>query len=78
MKDLLSKEQYCFKIHTTNEEKSLHPTPIDNPLYGLSPIFTRGDPFYDFSKISNHLKIRGSSHYDTILTKPLHETIKMN
>ena len=54
------------------------PPPIDNPLYGLSPIFTRGDPFYDFSKISNHLKIRGSSHYDTILTKPLHETIKMN
>ena len=34
MKDLLSKEHYCYKIY--NEKQWLPPS-IDNPLYGLPP-----------------------------------------
>ena len=41
MKDILSNEQYCYKIHTLLMKSVLTPSPfIDNPLYGIpSPQF---------------------------------------
>ena len=36
MKDMLSKEHYCYKIHTSLMESSAPPS-IDSPLYGLIP-----------------------------------------
>ena len=36
MKNLLSKEHYCYKIHTLLMKSSAYPHPsIDNPLYEL-------------------------------------------
>ena len=36
MKDILSNEQYCYKIHTLLMKSVLTPSPfIDNPLYGI-------------------------------------------
>ena len=61
MKDILSNEQYCYKIHTLLMKSVLTPSPfIDNPLYGIPrtpplPPFLQGNLdllFYDFSKIS--------------------------
>ena len=37
MKDLLSKEQYCYKIHTLFTKSSASPLSIDNPLCELPP-----------------------------------------
>ena len=39
MKDLLSKEHYCYKIHTVLMKSIAYPPSIDNPLYGLPPNF---------------------------------------
>ena len=55
MKDFLSKEHYCYRIHTLSMKNSAHPPPsIDNPRYGLPPPpFLEENldpPFYDFSK----------------------------
>ena len=35
MKDLLSKDHYCYKIHTLLMKSSAYSPSIDNPLYGL-------------------------------------------
>ena len=57
MKDgeLLSKEHYCYKIHTLQMKSSAYPHSTDvNPLYGLPrPLLQENRdplPFYDFSK----------------------------
>ena len=59
MKDLLSKEHYCYKIYTLLVKSSAHSPYIDNPLDVLPPPpFLKVNPvppFYDFSKISVHL-----------------------
>ena len=42
MKDLLNREHYCYKIHTTLMEKSgSFPLNRQPPLYELPPVFTR-------------------------------------
>ena len=50
VKDLLSKEHHCYKIHTL--KSSGCPSSIENALYGLPSILTRKSwsPFNDFSK----------------------------
>ena len=58
MKDLLSKEHYCYRHHTSSTKSSAYPIPClsANPIYGLPcPIFTRKCSalhLYDFSKVS--------------------------
>ena len=40
MKDLLSKEHYCYKIHTLMKGSAYPPfPPVLAPLYGLPPPF---------------------------------------
>ena len=64
MKDLLSKEYYCYKIHTFLMKTSAYPHSVNNlPLYGLVPIFLIL-PSMIFLKIPTSLKISGGSHYD--------------
>ena len=41
MKDLLSKDHYCYKIHKFLMTTVLTPCSIGNPHYGLYPVFTR-------------------------------------
>ena len=42
MKDLLSKDHYCYKIHTLLMKPSAYKPPsIDNFLYGLLPIYKK-------------------------------------
>ena len=62
MKDLLSQEHYCFKIHTLLMKSSAYPYPptLDNTtyIYGLPSYFYEKvfiPPFYDFSKIPTFL-----------------------
>ena len=60
MKDILSNEQYCYKIHTLLMKSVLTPSPfIDNPPIWNTPPppppFLQGNLdllFYEFSKIS--------------------------
>ena len=40
MKNLVSKEHYCFKIHALLMKSSAYLPFIDNPLYGLPLVFT--------------------------------------
>ena len=53
MKDLLSKEHYCLKIHTLLMKSSAPPPSIDNPPYmDDPPPFLQENldpPFYNFS-----------------------------
>ena len=65
MKDLLSKDHYCYKIHKFLMTTVLTSCSIGNPHYGLYPVFTRkslppplppNPLFYDFSKISTLYK----------------------
>ena len=35
MKDFLSKEYHCYKIHTLLMKSTAYPSSIENPLYGL-------------------------------------------
>ena len=54
MKDLMSKDHYCYKIHTLLMNSSASPPSIDNPSYMDSPpVLTRKSLplFYDFSKV---------------------------
>ena len=37
MKNLLSKEHYCYKIYALLTKSSVYPPPIDNLQYGLPP-----------------------------------------
>ena len=62
MKDLLSKEHYCYKV-------SGYPPSIDTPppyTDYCPPIFTRRSwsSFYDFSKFPTPDYKEGSSHYE--------------
>ena len=41
MKDLLSEEHYCHKIHTLLMESNDNPLSIDKSLIWTTPIFTR-------------------------------------
>ena len=41
MKDLLSEEHYCYKIHTLLMESNDNPLSIDKSLIWTTPIFTR-------------------------------------
>ena len=59
MKNLLSKEHYCYNtIYTLLMKSSAYPLSIDNPLYGLPPFLQENlDPhFYDFSEIPTPYK----------------------
>ena len=40
MEELLSKEHYCYKIDILLMKSNAYTPSIDNPLYGLPPIFT--------------------------------------
>ena len=54
MKDLMSKDHYCYKIHTLLMNSSASPPFYRQPhLYGLSPCFYKKifALFYDFSKV---------------------------
>ena len=57
MKDLLSKEHYCYKIY--NEKQWLPPT-IDNPLYGLPPppILSEVQTMKNFEIAYVHIRIK--------------------
>ena len=37
MKEVLSKEHYCYKIHTLVMKNSAYPRFINNPLYVILP-----------------------------------------
>ena len=50
MKDLLSKEYYCYKVHTSLTKSSAYPTSIDTHHFFKKE--NLGPPFCDFSKIS--------------------------
>ena len=55
MKDLLTKEHYCSKIHTlqTKEILASPPCSIDKPPIWITPPFLQKNldrPFYDFPK----------------------------
>ena len=65
MKDLLSKERYCYKIHILLMKRIAYTSFLQTiPLYGLHPQLPRSPlpppplppaPFFhDFSKIPNH------------------------
>ena len=54
MKDLLSKDDYCYKIHTLTKSSG-YPPFIDNPPY-MDP------SFYGFSKISTPIDNGRSVH----------------
>ena len=71
MKDLLSKEHYCSKIHILLMKKVFTPPPVDNPLYDL-PIFTK-----NFQKSQPTIK-EGGVDTMTLFTKLSHKTMKMN
>ena len=71
MKDLLSKEHYCYKIYTSLMKTGAYlffyrqltpskPTPIW--LYGLPPIFT--EKSWSFLEICHISKGGGGSHYE--------------
>ena len=53
MKDLMSKDHYCYKIHTLLMNSSASPPSIDNPIYMDYPRFYKKifALFYDFSKV---------------------------
>ena len=57
MKDLLSKEHYCYKMHALALKRSAYSPSIDNtPIMEYPPILQENldpppPPFYDFSKI---------------------------
>ena len=55
MKDLLSKEHYCYKIY--NEKQWLPPS-IDNPLYGLPPILSEVQTMKNFEIAYVHIRIK--------------------
>ena len=65
MKDLLSKEHYCYKIHTLLMKSSAYPSPsIDTspPIWATPLPFLQENcdpPFYDFSDIPTPLITKG-------------------
>ena len=63
MKDLLSKERYCYKIPALLTKSSAYPSSIDNPLYGLPPCMS----YAIFTAQKTKFSIKDfSSKYDQI------------
>ena len=73
MKDLLSKDHYCYKIHTLLMKPSAYnPPSIDNFLYGLPPIYKKilsSLPLLLFFKNLNPTINKRKSHYVVCITK---------
>ena len=54
MKDLLSKEHYCYKIHTSLSKSTGYPACYKQPLYGLPPFLQENpdSPFLFFKNVN--------------------------